>query len=51
MEIKSGMAFVVNVIEKFINKPNKYKKSMMSNPGKKIDENLFDMIYENNRFF
>jgi hypothetical protein len=51
MEIKSGMDFVVNVIEKFINKPNKYKKHMMENPSKKIYElsTFSDMIYEKNR--
>jgi hypothetical protein len=38
MEIKSGMDFVVNVIEKCINKPNKYKKHMMEKSSKKIYE-------------
>ena len=35
MEIKFGMDFVVNVIEKFINKLNKFKKHMMKKQCKK----------------
>jgi len=38
METKSGTDFVANVIEKFINKPNKYKKPMMEKSSKKIYE-------------
>jgi hypothetical protein len=37
MEIKFGMDFVVNAIEKFINKPNKFKRHMMEKQCKNIE--------------
>jgi hypothetical protein len=43
MEIKSGMDFVVNVIEKFINKLNKFKKHMMEKQCEKILDIIFKL--------
>ncbi len=43
MEIKFGMDFVVNVIEKFINKLNKFKKHMMEKQCEKILDIIFKL--------